>query len=355
MRDDTEAADPNDPYAPDTPELHAIASFLRGDGATGPPGDTTESWAAVWAKINGDQENVARRIQRHPPNGRRSPWWRLRAPLSAVGAAVVLMLGVLSVSKSVVRYDVPPASRSYRTNPGQRLTVQLASGATMTLALATIARVTADSVIVRGEAYFNVVPRAHRPFLVRTATASVRVLGTRFAVRQYPTEQQSRVVVEDGKVMLRVIRGLGSGNGSSSDAGASTVLSAKMLAVTGDSGITVTPGIATDDYTAWLRGMLVFDGEPLSDAVAEISRAYGSEIRISDRDLAKQTMRMEISSDMPLARVLDAISKVKGAHYSRQGDVYVISPGAAAHVPSSAPSNAPSRHDLLQPEHQYGR
>jgi len=215
----------------------------------------------------------------------------------------------------------------------------------MVLAPATSVVVTSDRVDVAGDVYFDVAPQASRVFVVRTRQAVVQVLGTRFAVRQYATDADSRVVVEDGKVMLRsrTRRMLGT---------APVVVSAHMFAQLSDSGISVTQNVPPADYVGWADGTLVFDRVLLRDIAAELIRTYGVEIRIADTTLANKRMTMEIAvSRHPLTHVLEMIGKVYDAHYSRVGTMYILSRGRAA---SPLPSSAPPRHLYPQPEKSYG-
>lgn len=55
---------------------------------------------------------------------------------------------------------------------------------------------------LRGEAFFEVASVQGRPFTVQTAQAQVEVLGTRFNLRAYPTDNATEVEVEHGKVAL---------------------------------------------------------------------------------------------------------------------------------------------------------
>jgi transmembrane sensor len=55
-----------------------------------------------------------------------------------------------------------------------------------------------------GEAYFNVAHNPEQPFLILTEESSVKVLGTSFNLRAYPSETFTEVEVESGKVAFSV-------------------------------------------------------------------------------------------------------------------------------------------------------
>jgi ferric-dicitrate binding protein FerR (iron transport regulator) len=218
----------------------------------------------------------------------------------------------------------------------------------MILAPTTSVTITAAGATVSGEAYFVIVPHSARPFAVRTDNAIVQVLGTHFSVRRYPNEMSTRVVVEDGRVALRALRMV-----RQKATTKATVMSARMLATVTDSGITVMPGIVTEEYVSWTHGLLVFNRVALGTVIAELVRVYDADIRIADTTLAKQVMQVNVSVDEDsLTQVLDLICTVSNAHYTRRGRTYVLLPGrTATHTPRAAPAH----HDFFQPEPQYGR
>lgn len=55
-------------------------------------------------------------------------------------------------------------------------------------------------VIFSGEAFFEITPDQQRPFIIETQDAEIKVLGTSFNVRAYPSENYTEVVVKTGEV-----------------------------------------------------------------------------------------------------------------------------------------------------------
>jgi ferric-dicitrate binding protein FerR (iron transport regulator) len=278
----------------------------------------------------------------------RSLRWSLRWPLRRIALfSLITAILAIPVGTWLVRsHRTPPPVLQYYTAPGQRATVRLAHGSTMILAPSTMVTAAPSGIAVTGEAYFMISPNSTHPFVVRTQNAEVRVLGTRFAVRQYPSERTSRIIVDDGKVALR----------PQWNRRVPIVLTSRMMAQVADSGVAVQRGIATRDYTSWTHGMLIFDKVALQDVVTELVRAYGADIRVIDTVLAKQRMTLEISvSEQPLTQILDLISEASGAHYSHDGPAYILSSGRRATQTPQAPPSYMQRHRFPQPEKQYGK
>ncbi|HMD60224.1 MAG TPA: FecR domain-containing protein, partial [Opitutaceae bacterium] len=124
-----------------------------------------------------------------------------------------------------------------------------------------------------GEAYFIVSKDKSRPFIVETPAGSVRVTGTIFNVRTEATTELDVTVVE-GSVQVRPGETGGAQPSGPVDIGAGDNLHAGGQVVT----IRALSSAALEDALAWRQGQVVFDGVPLSEALARYSRYHGRQI-----------------------------------------------------------------------------
>jgi transmembrane sensor len=282
-------------------------------------------------------------------------------PVVAGFAAAVVMALVVIVTMMQQRESATVASLSahtFTTVRGQYATVALGNGATALLGPATTLTVSASSraattLTVTGQAFFTVAPHPQTSFVVNSGNAVVRVLGTSFTVRRYPTDRTMSVVVTAGRVSLQSLQSLQSLPRSTRSVSGATraVLSSRMLGVVDDSGqIRVTPNVAVDDYTGWTTGKLVFNKTSVGDIVTELSRAYGVTIRVADSTLATKTMTWTVPvASRSLSGVLEVLSATLHAHQVRSADVITLVPGSSA---SQEKSLRPSAFTM---ERQYGR
>jgi transmembrane sensor len=290
---------------------------------------------------NGDSKPLEPTFRRE--SGTRYPtlstWNRSSRFLTAGAGLTLALLGGFFAWKS--EHTTPPIQR-FATTAAQRSTIHLKDGSAILLAPSTSITVMSREVTVSGEAYFTVAPHASQPFIVRTAHAVTRVLGTRFGVREYPGERATRVVVTDGRVAVEAVD-------AQIPEARSHILTALTAAYVSDSGVAVQKGAGVNDYTAWTQGRLVFNERPLREVVGELSRAYGIDIRVADSALARQPMTFATSvRDVPLSQVLTLLTFTIDAHYSRRDSAFVIAPGRGVREHPT-----PKYHS--QPEKQYGR
>lgn len=227
-------------------------------------------------------------------------------------AAVPLFLVLCAVGIATARYSMRHAAipatqtaRQYTVPTGQRAVVRLSDGTTITLASQSQLDIVPDSrtVILTGEAYFDVTPSNVAPFVVRTGTIETRVLGTRFDVRHYASDSIVQVSVMAGKVITTGLH-------------TSATLTAGLIGRVTDSVSEVIPGApATAD---WMRGELVFDNEPVAKVLVALKRWYGYDFHLSDSSLAGRRVHAVFPTDerrkalVALADLLDATLTVDG-------------------------------------------
>ncbi|MDZ7855882.1 FecR family protein [Sphaerotilus sp.] len=242
---------------------------------------------------------------------------------SAAGSALAIAL--LSAA-----WLIDPAWRSQelRTAIGERSTVTLSDGSQVQLNTGSVLRVQShlrsrQLTLVQGEALFTV-SHGWRPFIVHAPGATIRDIGTVFNVRQSAAGLQ--VTVVDGAV--EVSRASATETSTPQEVRAGQVWSSSGTG-TGTSTSAARTQVAAADATtttAWRHGKLVFDGTPLSDALAEVQRYRRAPIRVADPAAA----RMRISGEYDLAGIealIDALPATLPVRVERaaDGSVSVVS------------------------------
>ena len=161
--------------------------------------------------------------------------------------------------------------------------------------------------LLRGEAFFDVVPDPRRPFVVRGAGLSVRAVGTRFFVRADDTQSPAGVV--EGSV----------------DAAASgrpvRVSAGEALHRTGVT-LSVAPA-DVDRATAWRMGRLVFSGERLSTVLTELDRYRRGSIILLDAAAGERRVTGSFDPH-DTDEALDAIASSMGVSITRLSPFLVL-------------------------------
>jgi transmembrane sensor len=161
------------------------------------------------------------------------------------------------------------------------------------------------AVTLDGQAFFTVA-RDGRPFIVRAPHASVRVLGTRFDVRDFRGDGSASVVVEEGRVRV-----------SSTARGDSTELTAGERArIARDQALTVDT-VITARLTAWRSGGLVLVDQSIDEVLHELERRYDLAFVVDSAVRRTERLTVYYPALPPIESVLGDVSTSRGLTYQR--------------------------------------
>ncbi len=235
---------------------------------------------------------------------------RRRAIASATSLALVAMIGV-GLWQSQPPAAQPPLVAHYETLRGQQRAVRLADGSTLRLSGATRIVVTfagdrRDVQLDRGEAYFDIVHDAARPFTVHAGASGARVLGTAFDVD-----------LRRGQVELAVYRGAVRFGRDGADK-ADVVVKAGWRSHF-DGLAAASPRRFDLGQQDWRQGWLDTDDMRLGDLVDILNRQGGPLVQAPPPALAEMPVAGRFRLDDP-AQLLDAIGAAYGFTVRHEGD-----------------------------------
>jgi transmembrane sensor len=248
-------------------------------------------------------------------------WW----PLGAAAAAVLLLAGgylgwtMLEESPAMQHYSSAiAAQREVTLEDGSRVAM---GGATQLTARYSRAR--RELELAEGEAYFEVVHNAGRPFVVHAGRLRIEDIGTAFDVRR--TGDHVTIIMAEGRVRI------------SDDASGR----ARSLEAVAGQAVSYDPSRPALNVTAadpaqaaaWRDDRLEFDNEPLSVVVANINRYRAHPVRIADAGLQSMTFTGTVKTNA-IDDWLQALPQVLPLKVSEVGGQTVLSdargrPGAS--------------------------
>ena len=125
-------------------------------------------------------------------------------------------------------------------------------------------------IYVDGEIYIEVSPEEKRPFIVKSKKMDIRVLGTKFNVSTYESNEGASVVLVSGKVNVRT-----------DDRKESLLNPSDRLSY--EKGTTDIKKVNVENYISWKEGFYTFDNECFSVVLDKLSDYYGKKIRYNDK------------------------------------------------------------------------
>ena len=216
-----------------------------------------------------------------------TPWWRtLFTPQTltwgaAVAGTFLVALLVVWPQQSTVQ------QKSYATAAGEHLNVNLPDGSIIQLgALSRLETSFSDSqrhtVLVQGEAYFQVAHHPHKPFVVDVGDIKVRVLGTSFNINKRAT--RTSVTTVEGLVSVK----------PKTASVAKKVNPGYQANLRSDGEFSIA-AVNTDEPTAWRNRMLVFNDTPMAEFIGDLNRYVSKPLSLRGEELNKHRITGAVS------------------------------------------------------------
>ncbi len=231
--------------------------------------------------------------------------WRFTAA-AAVAVAACLAVVFLPAIQLWIAAD-------HRTGTAELRDILLEDGSTVSLDAGSAIAVhygpeRREVVLLKGRAFFRVVPGTDRPFVVPAGKVTVTVTGTAFDVST--SGAGVSVAVQSGTVQVTVAGG----------AEAPTVLTRGEKAdIDGGSRALALSTIAPEDVASWREGRLIVDRATLAAVVEELDRHFPGIVVLRDAGLAQR----RVSGVFDLARPVEALQAIARTH---DGTVSAITP-----------------------------
>ncbi|WP_158091226.1 FecR family protein [Thalassospira mesophila] len=213
---------------------------------------------------------------------------KMRKPISRMGRGAGALLASLVVLVCLTAGVIVPGMvgpvaglfADYATGIGERRTVTLPDGTIVRLNTASALSVNyspnrREVHLAAGEALFEVAKNPNRPFVVMAANGQARAVGTVYDVQ-----------LGDDGVHVGVREGIVAVSTGQSATRPVNVTAGQRVSYDGSGKLSGVISDGVDAQTAWMRGKLIFNRQPLSAVIAEIQRYRQGRIILANPDLA---------------------------------------------------------------------
>jgi transmembrane sensor len=178
-------------------------------------------------------------------------------------------------------------------------------------------------VTLSGEAFFDVVKNKEKPFIIHASKINVRVLGTEFNVRAYPTDRTTeaslirgsievtfkdkpskkiilkpneKIVVDNDRYLKEMLAS--SRPDSREKMHGIPGVDIKKLTYENKTGIII--------ETSWVENKLIFQDESFDDLARQLERWYGVSINFSNKELKENRLTGSFKNET-VRQALDAL------------------------------------------------
>jgi transmembrane sensor len=169
-------------------------------------------------------------------------------------------------------------------------------------------------VFLEGEAFFDVTENKNKPFIVNTASITVKVLGTAFNVKSFENDETVETTLVHGKVQID----------TRTNDNIILLPNQQAVFVKQSGQVIVENQIEAQDYAAWKSGKLYFKDETFAAIVQELERWYNVKIHLEGEHVLECRFSAKIDNK-PLEEVLE-LFKATGPslNYRIEGDEVFI-------------------------------
>lgn len=260
----------------------------------------------------------------------------VRAPLAlAASCAAITFAVLLGVLLGVNQPNENALARHYyQTSIGEQSVIELPDRSKLRLNTNTLVKVDYTKtrrllVLERGEIHIDVAHDKSRPLSVLVQDKIIEAVGTAFNVR-VASPREVEVIVTDGKV--RVGQGLPKGSHlaaaeaftKKAEQAQAVAKGEKLVLGAAQAAVQKVPEADLSAQLSWQEGNLVFRGETLSQALAEISRYTSVNFEIADEEL-RQVRIAGLFKAGDVNGLLNALEQNFQIEHQRRDNMIVLS------------------------------
>jgi transmembrane sensor len=160
---------------------------------------------------------------------------------------------------------------------------------------------TTRDVEITGEAYFEVVHNASKPFIVSKGETSVTVLGTHFNVNAYDDEEALRVTLLEGSVIVK------------RESSNVKLKPGEQAIAKPNSPLSTDHSPDVDAVMAWKNGMFSFKSASINTVMRQLQRWYDLDVVYAGTPAEK--FHVEMNRNTNLSNVFRILEETGGVHF----------------------------------------
>ncbi|MCD0487592.1 FecR domain-containing protein [Pedobacter sp. MC2016-14] len=160
-----------------------------------------------------------------------------------------------------------------------------------------------------GEGYFDVAKDKAHPFIVKTATQQIQVLGTHFNINAYADENVTRTTLLEGSVKVF-------------SAGTQKMLVPGEQASTRENQLSISKA-DLESAVAWKNGEFVFTGQPIDEIMRLLSRWYNVEVEFKGPP-TKEEFEGTAFKEKDITEVLELLELTGAVHFKIEGRKIIV-------------------------------
>ena len=161
-----------------------------------------------------------------------------------------------------------------------------------------------------GEAYFEIAHDQNHPFIIHSGTTQTQVLGTKFTIRSYPSENLASVIVTEGKVSF----------GASQHV---ILTSGKKGTYDKQSEQTMASDNDDSNFMAWKTKSFNFDAQSLESVFKSLAEVYHFTYHFENANMKERKLTAKFTQ-RPLDEIIQSIAIAANVNILSKSNSYII-------------------------------
>lgn len=166
------------------------------------------------------------------------------------------------------------------------------------------------TVVLTGEAYFEVAKNTSMPFRVWGGNQLVEVLGTQFNINAYENESNTKTTLLQGSVRVSL-------PAAAQQPAASVVLKPGQQSVVSGTGTIPVTTVSAADAVAWKNGLFQLDNTNIADIMHQLERWYDIDVKYEGK-IPEVHYTGGIKRSSPLSKVIAMLEATGDARFRIQ-------------------------------------
>jgi ferric-dicitrate binding protein FerR (iron transport regulator) len=277
-------------------------------------------WEKMYTNISGTKENNSASYISQTRSHKQT-WMK-------AAAAMILLIGIsgtfwyLASKKTRIPNQVAiaePIAAIKTQQPNQTQTIHLPDGSTVILNAESKLNYPSSfagksrEVFLTGEGYFDIKHNPNQPFLVHTGKITIRVLGTAFDIKAYPSDKSVEVTVTRGKVqVLNENKSLG------------LITANQQISFSKITAAVLEKTVDTKPILAWKPSEIIFNDITMLEAAKKIEQKFNTTVEFANPAIKDCRVSATFSEDDMLEEMLTVICEVTKSNYAIAKNKIVI-------------------------------
>lgn len=263
--------------------------------------NTEKAWSAVSKQLFEEQsKGKVIPLQRK--------WWAAAASLALLVVSGWLLYQFITPSGNSNLFTAETTTESQRHLLDDESLVILNQQSSLTYELKDAQRIAN----LKGDAYFDITRDERQPFIIKTNTVEIKVLGTAFYVDARKELNETQVIVEEGKVAV------------STDNSSVTLQAGDKAIYNQSSGKLIKVTNEDKNYNSLKSNVLHFDNSSLNEVAFALNRQYNIDVSLENKQLNNCKLNA-VFKQKSLQSVMKVIESTLGVKVTQNGTKVLIS------------------------------